>query len=88
MDQLYEKDPDHQLAWELFKEEAGDAGTSKDPERVPVGIGHTYLRKVKAGGGRGISKKTAQKTGSIQGFILLGFLLVVIYMMLKAYSTK
>jgi hypothetical protein len=50
MDVWYEGDHDRQLAWELFKEETGDTGTSQDPERVPLGAGYAYLRRVKSGG--------------------------------------
>ncbi|HEY0862746.1 MAG TPA: hypothetical protein VGD97_01475 [Lacunisphaera sp.] len=88
MDQLYEKDPDHQLAWELFKEESGDAGTSRDPERVPVGIGHTYLRKVKSDSGGSASTNTRRISGCIQSFIFLGLAVVVVLVLIASCLPK
>lgn len=49
MDEWYQGDTDRQLAWELFKEHTGDTGTSRDLQRVPLGAGYAYLRKVKGG---------------------------------------
>jgi hypothetical protein len=49
MDVFYAEDPDRRGAWELFKSEHGDDRSQRDPSWVELGIGHTYLRRVKAG---------------------------------------
>lgn len=92
MDEWYDKDPDHQLAWELFKEESGDAGLSRDPQRVPIGIGHTYLLKIKNGtrkvavAGSGVSRGAQQR--SAQGVIIFGISLIVLLVILGSCIKK
>lgn len=49
MDEHYDADPDHQAAWKLWKEDSDDRGRQDDPQRVPIGIGSKYLRRVKGG---------------------------------------
>lgn len=50
MDQFYREDSDRKLAWELFKNESEDNGLQGDASRVPLGVGPTYLARIKAGG--------------------------------------
>lgn len=87
MDQFYESDSDHQLAWELFKEESGDTGSSRDPERVPVGIGQKYLLKVRSGAVRA-SFSEPKKSGGINYFLIFGFALVFILVLIGSCIRK
>lgn len=68
MDQWYDQDSDHQLAWELFKEEHWDTGMSQDLNKVPVGEGLKYLAKVKL-------RKTS--TGEVKNDAGYGFLIII-----------
>jgi len=56
MDEFYREDADRKLAWELFKNESEDNGLQGDPNRVPLGIGPSYLARIKAGGDAAIPK--------------------------------
>lgn len=49
MDRWYSDDPDRKTAWELWKSENGDDGSrsSRSVEKVAIGIGYQYLKKVK-----------------------------------------
>lgn len=53
IDDLYVSNPDYLAAWNLWKSETRDRGRQDDPSIVPIGIGFTYLRRLKqqAGGG-------------------------------------
>jgi hypothetical protein len=51
MDDFYAEDQDRPAAWEWWKEENGDVGRQDPPEKVPIGIGPTYLARVKARAG-------------------------------------
>lgn len=74
MDEWYQGDPDRQLAWELFKDETGDPGTSRNPDRVPLGAGYTYLRKVKGG-----NKATGAKPSVLTGlWLFIGGIAVLV----------
>lgn len=64
MDEIYTKDPDRKLAWELFKQECEDDGLQGDPGRVPFGIGQTYLARIKQGGAAAIPRFRMQSRGS------------------------
>ena len=55
MDVWYAEDPDRQAAWNLWKEDNGDVGRQDNPEKVPLGIGDGYLRRVKNGPRGGMS---------------------------------
>lgn len=48
MDAWYAEDGDRLAAWELFKQESGDAGAQDSPDRVPVGAGNSYLARIKS----------------------------------------
>jgi hypothetical protein len=85
MDEWYAENPDRLAAWELFKEETGDFGNARDPERVPIGIGEQYLNRVKgrqAKPGSRVHEHTVNQkelpwlAGLI--FIFAGFILSVI----------
>jgi len=86
MDQWYEQDPDRQFAWELFKEESGDTGTARSPERVPVGVGQTYLRKVKSGAS--CSSNEPGQPGCVTKFIIFGGALVIILVIIGSCLPK
>jgi hypothetical protein len=47
MDVFYAEDRDRPAAWEWWKEENADCGHQDPPEKVPVGIGPSYLARVK-----------------------------------------
>jgi len=48
MDDFYDEDPRRELAWTLWKRENGDTGgrNPKQVERVPIGAGPSYLKRV------------------------------------------
>jgi hypothetical protein len=78
MDDFYSEDEDHQLAWELFKEENGETGISKDPELVPLGCGSEYLQKIK-------DKRTSGENGpNFLGFFILGLIGLGIWIFLQS----
>jgi hypothetical protein len=43
LDNFYAADPNRKRAWELYKTEFGDS-----PKSIPVGIGTTYLEKIRS----------------------------------------
>lgn len=49
MDNWYMEDPDRRAAWELWKEENRDRGRQDSSDKVPVGAGYHYLKRVKGG---------------------------------------
>lgn len=74
MDEWYAQDENHLKAWELWKEEDDDKGERSAflVERVPVGIGFEYYKRV-------VTKPLKTSPGClglIIGFTLLGFLIV------------
>jgi hypothetical protein len=78
MDDFYSEDEDHQLAWELFKEENGETGISKDPELVPLGCGSKYLKKIK-------EKRNSGENGpNFLGFFILGLIGLGIWIFLQS----
>lgn len=48
MDAWYAEDRDRVAAWSIWKEENGDTGRQDNPEKVPIGVGEDYLRRVKS----------------------------------------
>ena len=45
--QFYNEDPRRKEAWEVFKKENGDDGSQHDPSWVPIGVGESYLVKLR-----------------------------------------
>jgi hypothetical protein len=70
LDAFYEEDPDRKAAWELYKEEAEDNGLQGVPERVPVGVGHDYLTRIKNGGESAVPR--FQKSRNRHGVLYYG----------------
>lgn len=46
MTELYGRAEGHREAWELWKSDSGDDGRQGDPNRVPIGAGFDYLKKI------------------------------------------
>ena len=49
MDAFLNEDYNRWGAWELYKKESGDDGLQNDPEVVPIGVGESYLARVRRG---------------------------------------
>lgn len=47
LDKFYHEDARRKEAWEVFKKENGDDGSQHDPSWVPVGVGESYLVKLR-----------------------------------------
>ena len=47
LEQFYNEDPRRKEAWEKFKLENGDDGSQHDPSCVPIGVGESYLNRVR-----------------------------------------
>jgi hypothetical protein len=49
LDRFYLEDPDRLLAWTQWKVDSGDCGSTNgdDVDKIPIGIGDSYLSKVK-----------------------------------------
>jgi hypothetical protein len=47
LEQFYNEDPRRKEAWENFKKENGDDGSQHDPAWVPIGVGESYLVKLR-----------------------------------------
>lgn len=80
MDDFYSEDEDHQIAWELFKEENGETGISKDPELVPIGSGFEYLKKIKSNRGN------AESGSSLTGFVILGLICLGAWFLIQYFQ--
>jgi hypothetical protein len=63
MDSWYAEDPDRLSAWTIWKEENGDCGRQDQPDRVLVGAGYEYIRRVK-GSSTGKQNGDAQSSES------------------------
>jgi hypothetical protein len=62
-ERFYAEDPDRRAAWELFEQGAEDNGLPEDPLRVPLGVGPTYLARIKAGGTQTVPDSGPGSTG-------------------------
>jgi len=45
--QFYNEDPRRKEAWEIFKQENEEDGSQHDPSSVPIGVGESYLNRVR-----------------------------------------
>lgn len=101
LDSFYREDPDRKLAWELYKQEAEDNGLQGDPTRVPLGIGSSYLARIKKGGTSAIPLFRAESPLSARAkptvsvlhdktvgawVLLLIITIVVMFKLIAAYS--
>lgn len=75
MDDWYTDDPDRKAAWELWKEDNDDHGRQDSPEKVPLGIGYKYLKRVKSGapGGHQSGGCLAWIVGALIVFVMYKF---------------
>lgn len=78
LDVFYAHDADHIAAWNLWKEENDDRGRQDDPNRVPIGIGPYYLKKVKTGTRKGVDLTTK----ILVGIIIVGILIIIVALLL------
>lgn len=77
MDEWYDKDPRHREAWELWKQENGDDGGQGDPNRVPIGAGPEFLKRLNK---QPKAKEAAKSQDHASGWIGLAVILVLIWL--------
>ena len=73
MNGFYADDEDRIFAWEEYKREIVDDGSQRDPDTIPLRVGHTYLERVKKrrreSGGQGLD--WSPKIPAVVGWIAL-----------------
>ncbi len=69
-ERFYTEDPDRKAAWELFRQETMDNSQPGDPFQVPVGVGPTYLARVKPGRAESAAGSRPDSSGSNMHWLL------------------
>ena len=84
MDDWYKKDGLHLEAWELYKRESGDDGGQGDPDRVSIGAGYTYMKKL--GGNRSANPFTEIRMSQAGNGLSKKWLLIILISLLVGYA--